>query len=258
MTYKERNDIMDKKSETKQNNVFITLLVIIMTVAVVVAVAGAIAKNTSKPRKAEKTAETTRDAALREDRVHDAEDEVTLANTEKATNNEDEETESSPETTVQEEKEDVFAPEALPDFSCPVDGEILKEYSMDVPVFSLTMEDYRTHGGVDIYAAQGAEVLAAAGGTVREVWSDPMMGQCISINHAGGAVTTYKNLSPEMPEGIEKGAAVSAGQVIGTVGDTALEEVAEESHLHFEMSVDGSPVDPAEYITFTAAEDFEE
>lgn len=247
---------MDKNSETKQNNVFITLLVIIMTVAVVVAVAGAIAKNTSEPKKAEKTAETTRDTALREDRVHDAEEEVTLADTEEVT--EEDETEREPETTVQEENEDVFAPESLPVFSCPVDGEILKEYSMDVPVFSLTMEDYRTHDGIDIYAAQGSEVLAAADGTVREVWTDPMMGQCISVNHAGGAVTTYKNLSSEMPEGIEKGTAVSAGQVIGTVGDTALEEVAEESHLHFEMSVDGAPADPAEYITFAAMADFEE
>ena len=250
---------MDKNSETKQNNVFITLLVIIMTVAVVVAVAGAVAKNVSEPKKEEKTADTARDAALREDRVHDAEEEVTLADTEQPTDDTEEDTAAeSGDNAPTDEKEDVFAPESLPDFICPVDGEILKGHSIDVPVFSATMEDYRTHNGIDIYAEAGSEVLASAGGTVRDVWSDPMMGQCVSLSHPGGAVTTYKNLSPEIAEGIEKDAEVSAGQVIGCIGDTALEEVAEESHLHFEMSVDGVSTDPTEYITFSAAEDFSE
>ena len=49
--------------------------------------------------------------------------------------------------------------------------------------------------------------------------------------------------------GIEKGATVTAGQLIGTVGDSAMTEVAQEPHLHFEMTVGGLQVDPAGYFS---------
>lgn len=248
----------NEQKSKKQNNVFVTLLVILMTVAVVVAIAGAVAKNLSSPEKAaaETTGKKTSDtAALREDRVHDAEEEITLPpeDSEKA-NEKETETEAESETAAK----DAFAEESLPEFICPASGTLQKEHSVDVPVFSITMEDYRTHNGVDICAAAGSEVVAAADGTVKEIWSDPMMGNCISLSHAGNAVTTYKNIGEQLPDGIEKGVSVHAGDLIATVGDTALEEIAEESHLHFEMTVDGTPVNPKDYISFTGAQDYTE
>jgi murein DD-endopeptidase MepM/ murein hydrolase activator NlpD len=51
-----------------------------------------------------------------------------------------------------------------------------------------------------------------------------------------------------LPEGIEAGCTVKAGDKIGYVGDTAMAELADESHLHFEMTVGGIQVDPLDYF----------
>ena len=78
-----------------------------------------------------------------------------------------------------------------------------------------------------------------------------MMGMSISIEHSGGAVSVYQNLYDEIPAGIEVGSRVQKGQVIATAGDTALSEISEDSHLHFELSVNGESVDPSDYIEFS-------
>ena len=82
-----------------------------------------------------------------------------------------------------------------PDFVCPLGGTLVKDYSADIPVFSITMEDYRVHCGIDIGADAGTEVLAAADGEISKVFYDPMMGQTVEITHEGGFITIYKNLT---------------------------------------------------------------
>ena len=133
-------------------------------------------------------------------------------------------------------------------FVSPVAGMTSKDFEIDIPVYSLTMNDYRAHTGVDIAASLGSEVVAASSGVVCRVWSDPMMGQSVTIDHGDEIYTTYMNLSPEIPEGITVGAKVTMGQTIGSVGDTSLTEIAEEPHLHFEIKVDGQYADPLDYI----------
>ena len=140
--------------------------------------------------------------------------------------------------------------EVLPDFLSPVSGVIAKSHSVEIPVYSLTMDDYRTHSGVDIAAEAGTSVRAAAAGTVKEIWDDPMMGKCLSITHKGGAVSIYKNLAAEIPAGIEAGTEVEAGTVIGAVGESALIETAEEPHLHFELRINGTEANPADFMLF--------
>lgn len=140
--------------------------------------------------------------------------------------------------------------DVLPEFSVPVDGEISFDFSDSVPVFSPTMNDWRTHMGVDVVAELGSEVMAVADGTVTNVWEDPFMGTCISIEHSGNAVSIYKNLEKEVGDGIVIGCAVKAGDVIGTVGETAMNEIAQEPHLHYEMTVKGKNVDPKDHIKF--------
>ena len=54
---------------------------------------------------------------------------------------------------------------------------------------------------------------------------------------------------PYIPESITVGATVRTGQLIGTIGDSAMAEVAEEPHLHFEMTVADLSVDPLEYFS---------
>ncbi len=154
--------------------------------------------------------------------------------------------------------------EKIPSFDLPVQGKLIKDHDSELQVFSGTMNDYRIHLGLDISTAAGAEVKAAADGTVKEVWEDPMMGNCIAITHGGDSVTIYKNLAAEYPEAIVAGATVKAGQTIAYVGESAMTEIADEPHLHFEMTVGGLQVDPMEYFGESAVsilgtdENFEE
>lgn len=136
----------------------------------------------------------------------------------------------------------------LPTFSLPVSGSLLKGHDAATQVFSNTMKDYRVHLGVDIATEQNAAVCAAADGTVSQIWEDAMMGYCVAVVHGGDACTIYKNLAETLPEGIEEGAEVKLGQAIGYVGESAMIEIAEEPHLHFEMTVGGIAVDPLEYF----------
>ena len=134
-------------------------------------------------------------------------------------------------------------------FALPVDGIPAKEFETDIPVYSITMNDYRAHTGVDIGASVGTKVLASSSGHIARIWSDPMMGRSITIDHGDGIYTTYQNLAEEIAEGIEVGETVEMGQIIGYVGDSALVEIAEEPHVHLEMKINGDFVDPLDYIT---------
>ena len=133
-------------------------------------------------------------------------------------------------------------------FALPVDGIPGKAFETDIPVYSITMNDYRAHTGVDISASVGTKVLASSSGHIARIWSDPMMGRSVTIDHGDGIYTTYQNLSEDIAEGIEVGGTVEMGQVIGFVGDSALVEIAEEPHVHLEMKINGDYVDPLDYI----------
>lgn len=128
----------------------------------------------------------------------------------------------------------------------PLTGEVAAAFSVDALVYSPTLEDWRTHDGVDIAGALGESVLAACSGTVRAVTEDPLMGVQVVIDHEGGYQTTYANLQSQPP--VAPGDTVSAGQIVGAVGDTAAAEAAQSPHLHFSVTRDGTPMDPAEFL----------
>ena len=134
-------------------------------------------------------------------------------------------------------------------FTAPVLGAVSKEFEDEERSYSETMADWRTHPALDIAAALGDTVRAAADGTVKEIWDDAMMGKCVAIEHEGEILTVYKNLGEVLADGIEVGTRVSSGDAIATVGESALRELGEEPHLHFEMSVKGEAVDPLEYLS---------
>lgn len=137
----------------------------------------------------------------------------------------------------------------LPSFSLPVSGKLSGVHDSELQVFSPTMNDYRVHLGIDILASEGTPVCAVADGTVTQIWEDVRMGQCIAVKHNGDAVSIYKNVSAELPKGIIEGALVRAGQQIASVGSTAMVEIADEPHLHFEMTIGDLAVDPLEYFS---------
>lgn len=135
------------------------------------------------------------------------------------------------------------------EFLSPIAGTVSRRHDTDTLVFSSTMGDWRVHTGMDITAKLGDTVSASADGVVKDVWDDALMGKCVSISHAGNVVTVYKNLGETLAEGIAAGKSVKAGAPIGTVGESALCEMADEPHLHFEMTVNGSAVDPLSYLS---------
>ncbi len=135
-----------------------------------------------------------------------------------------------------------------PAFELPVSGKLFKDHDASLQVYSATMGDYRVHLGVDITTEAEAPVFAAADGKIEKIWEDALMGTCIAISHGNDLLTIYKNLSEDLKEGIEEGVSVTCGQQIGIVGDTAILEMADEPHLHFEMTAGGLSVDPLEYF----------
>ena len=135
-----------------------------------------------------------------------------------------------------------------PAFVLPVSGAMTKGHDLTLQVFSNTMQDYRVHNGIDIAASVGSPVYAAADGTVSAIWEDVSYGTCISLSHEGECITYYKNLNPILAEGITVGTEVEQGQLIAAVGESAMVEIADETHLHFEVCVEGEYVDPTEYF----------
>ena len=135
-----------------------------------------------------------------------------------------------------------------PSFVLPVSGAMMKSHDLTLQVFSNTMQDWRVHNGIDIAAVSGSPVYAAADGTVSAIWEDVSYGTCISVTHSGECITYYKNLNPILAEGIAVGTEVEQGQLIAAVGESAMVEIADEPHLHFELSVEGEYVDPTEYF----------
>ncbi|MBR2334698.1 MAG: M23 family metallopeptidase [Clostridia bacterium] len=136
----------------------------------------------------------------------------------------------------------------------PVAGIVSKGHDASIQVWSSTMEDYRVHLGVDVVAEVDTPVYAAADGVVSKVWDDPLMGRCVAIYHGDEVYTYYKNLNAALAENITQGAEVKCGDEIGKVGETAILELADEPHLHLEMTVGGLSVDPRDYFSDKALE----
>ena len=131
-------------------------------------------------------------------------------------------------------------------FAYPVEGEILREYAMDELIFSETLDEWTVHQGLDIKADRTTVVKTAEAGTVVAIKNDPRYGLTVIIEHEDGFKTVYSNLLTT--EFIAEDENVEKGQSIGTVGNSAVFEIADEPHLHFEMIKNGEYVDPKLYL----------
>lgn len=128
-------------------------------------------------------------------------------------------------------------------FYWPVSGSIVEPFSIDELIKSSTMGDWRTHAGIDIETIDGASVCAVADGTVLSIEDDPAWGVTVVVEHNGGLTSSYSNLLPGVV--VTVGQKLNAGDIIGAVGASASSEIAQDSHLHFEMQKDGAAIDPA-------------
>lgn len=131
-------------------------------------------------------------------------------------------------------------------FEKPVEGDIIRDFAMDNLIYSETLQEWITHAGIDIKSDKTTVVKSAEAGTVKTIKNDPRYGLTIVIEHANGFQTVYSNLLTS--EFVVEGEKVEKGQSIGTVGNTAAFEIADESHLHFEILKDLVHVDPNIYL----------
>lgn len=131
-------------------------------------------------------------------------------------------------------------------FEKPVEGEIVREFAKDNLIYSQTLEEWVTHTGIDIKADKTSVVKAAEDGTVKTIKNDPRYGLTIVIEHENGFQTVYSNLLTS--EFVVEKEQVKKGQSIGTVGNTAVFEISDEPHLHFEILKDSIQVDPSLYL----------
>ena len=214
----------------------VTTIILIVAVAVIVAVT--VATNRSKDTELPKNDPPVTDAP--------SNDPPADTQTPNADKTPEDTQKPTPPTTDVEDK--------LPSFILPVNGALSKKHDPKQQIWSQTMKDYRVHVGLDIVTEANAPVYASADGKVSRIWKDTKMGYCIALEHGGDSYTIYKNLSETLPEGIKEGASVRSGQLLATVGDSAMVEIGEEPHLHFEMTVADLMVDPLEYFDDKALE----
>ena len=171
---------------------------------------------------------------------------VNTSNSQTNSIKEDRAAETNNANTTEENKTVEEEEEKDPEFTMPVEGDILREYAKENLVYSTTLDEWITHNGIDIAAEKTTVVKASAEGTVKSIKNDPRYGLTVVIEHTNGFSSVYSNLLTA--EFIEEGEAVKQGQTIGTVGNTATFEIADESHLHFEILKDNANVDPQLYI----------
>lgn len=95
------------------------------------------------------------------------------------------------------------------------------------------------HEGIDFGAAPGAPIPAAGSGTVTTAGMSGGFGNLVVINHGGGIETYYAHM--QTTPYVSVGQVVPRGHILGPVGKTG---VSGDEHLHFEVHVNGSPVNP--------------
>ncbi|MFH0917211.1 MAG: peptidoglycan DD-metalloendopeptidase family protein [bacterium] len=121
----------------------------------------------------------------------------------------------------------------------PVDGNVTSGFGYRIhPIFHVR----KMHTGIDVSAGMGTSIRAASGGTVVSAGWRGGYGKCVVISHGGGLATLYAHQSEIL---VTEGQSVKRGEVIGKVGSTGY---STGPHLHFEVRVNGSPVDPMGYL----------
>lgn len=121
----------------------------------------------------------------------------------------------------------------------PVPGALDSAFGPRVhPIFGTV----RMHNGLDLDGDMGDPIVAAEAGTVILAGTKGGYGLTVMIDHGGGMVTLYAHQSKLA---VSEGERVAAGERIGFIGSTG---VSTGPHLHFEVRINGDPVDPAGYL----------
>jgi len=126
-------------------------------------------------------------------------------------------------------------------------AEVLKWFSDTELFYNSTLKQWESHKGVDL-VSENTDVYSVLDGVVTDCTYSYADGYCVTIRHDDGLVTKYCSLANL--DGVTKGSSVSRGQKIGETSTSASNESAEGGHLHFVVLLNGSPVDPSNYLSF--------
>lgn len=126
----------------------------------------------------------------------------------------------------------------------PLRGKVTSRFGLRTDPFTGAP---RVHDGVDVGAPAGSAIRASAAGVVVRAGPRGGYGNAVEIDHGGGVVTLYGHASQLL---VSPGERVDAGQAIARVGSTGR---STGPHLHFEVRVEGHPVDPAKALKVYAS-----
>ena len=135
---------------------------------------------------------------------------------------------------------------STPSYVVPIkDATIIKDYSATELQYNESLKQWEIHKAIDFQAGNSLNVLAFTDGTVNNVYNNYLEGTVIEISHKNGLVSVYKSLETA---NVKIGDKVSAGQVIGVLGNNMAQEQSEGKHLHFELLKDNKKINPHDYL----------
>lgn len=123
----------------------------------------------------------------------------------------------------------------------PAGNHIIKEFSDGKPVYSKTMNDWRSHNGTDFAADSGSTVKSITDGIVKDIYTDSSYGVTVKIEHDSGFTAYYSGLGETVL--VKKDEKIKSGQEIGSVSKIPC-EITDDSHIHLAIFKDGKFIDP--------------
>lgn len=134
--------------------------------------------------------------------------------------------------------------EAVQSYTMPVEGEILKDFSLKQLQYSKTMFDMRLHLGVDILCKEGSNIRAMSDGVVESIEETSDYGKVITIKHSDEITIKYASFKTAL---VKVGDKVKMGDVIGNSGTVQI-ECQDEAHIHIEAYKNGEVCDPLQTL----------
>lgn len=129
--------------------------------------------------------------------------------------------------------------------SWPAEGELVMDFNMEHTVYYPTLDQYKVCPAIMIQSEPGTQIKSAANGQVVKVSSNEELGNFVEMDLGGGYHAVYGQLKDIA---VTEGTYVPAGTVFATLNDPTKYYVVEGPNLYFQLTLNGQPVDPVDYL----------
>lgn len=123
----------------------------------------------------------------------------------------------------------------------PSAGSVLIPYSMESSIYFATLDQYKYNPAVIISAAEGETVSACAEGKVLSIFENEEIGKAVTLDLGDGYQATYGQLKDIL---VSEGSYINPGEALGSVANATKYYSVEGTNLYFQLTKDGSPVNP--------------